>query len=183
LLVEEKITAYCQKNTDEVNLQLFLFCIAIMRQEVKKMKFRLVIDKTGEEEVTARVHEPSELTRQMEELVAAYNGSDEITAYTEDDMKVLKLSEIECITGIDGKTYAVTANKEQFRLKQRLYEMEEKLPQTFIRINKSSLANQKRIERFTGMYSGAVDVIFKSGYKEYVSRRCFADIKRRMNVK
>jgi DNA-binding LytR/AlgR family response regulator len=61
--------------------------------------------------------------------------------------------------------------------------MEELLPECFIKINKSSLANQNRIERFTGMYTGAVDVVFKSGYTEYVSRRCFADIKRRLNVK
>ncbi len=147
------------------------------------MNFRLVIDKSREEEVVATVHKKSELTDKIEELVMQYDGSDEITAYTEDDIKVLKLKEIECITVIDGKTYAICANREQFRLRQRLYEMEELLPECFIKINKSSLANQSRIERFTGMYTGAVDVIFKSGYREYVSRRCFADIKRRLNVK
>ncbi len=147
------------------------------------MNFRLVIDKSKEEEVVATVHKKSELTDRIEELVMQLDGSDEITAYTEDDIKVLKLKEIECITVIGGKTYAICANKEKLRLKQRLYEMEQLLPECFIKINKSSLANQSRIERFTGMYTGAVDVVFKSGYKEYVSRRCFADIKRRLNVK
>lgn len=147
------------------------------------MNFRLVIDTSKEEEVVATVHKKSELTDKIEELVMQYDGSDEITAYTEDDMKVLKLREIECITVIDGKTYAICATGEKFRLKQKLYEMEQLLPECFIKINKSSLANQSRIERFTGMYTGAVDVIFKCGYREYVSRRCFADIKRRLQVK
>jgi len=149
----------------------------------EEMNFRLIIDKSKDEEVVATVHEKSELTDRIEELVMQYDGSDKITAYTEDDIKVLKLQEIECITVIDGKTYAICDNGEQFRLRQRLYEMEELLPACFIKINKSSLANQSRIERFTGMYTGAVDVIFKSGYTEYVSRRCFAEIKRRLNVK
>ena len=147
------------------------------------MNFRLVIDKSKEEEVVATVHKKSELTDRIEELVMQYDGSDEIAAYTEDDIKVLKLKEIECITVMDGKTYAICANGEKFRLKQKLYEMEKLLPECFIKINKSSLANQSRIERFTGMYTGAVDVIFKCGYREYVSRRCFAEIKRRLQVK
>ena len=29
-------------------------------------------------------------------------------------------------------------------------------------------------------FSGSVDVIFKSGYRDYVSRRCFADIKKEL---
>ena len=74
------------------------------------MNFRLVIDKSKEEEVVATVHKKSELTDKIEELVMRYDGSDEITAYTEDDIKVLKLKEIECITVIDGKTYAICAN-------------------------------------------------------------------------
>ena len=49
----------------------------------------------------------------------------------------------------------------------------------FIRINKSALANEAHLERFTASFNGAVDAVFRSGYREYVSRRCFAEIKRR----
>ena len=70
----------------------------------------------------------------------------------------------------------------RYLLKKRLYEVEELLPPEFIRINKSSIANRKRIRRFTTTISGAVDAEFKSGFKEYVSRRCFADLKRRYGL-
>ena len=38
------------------------------------MRFRLIIDKTAEEEVVATVHEPSGLTRQIQELVESRGG-------------------------------------------------------------------------------------------------------------
>lgn len=143
------------------------------------MKFKLIIDKTKVEEVIATVHERSSLTDQIEALVMQHTGSDRIAAYTEDDMKMLSFGEIECITVLDGKTYAIDTRNKRYRLKQRLYEVESQLPSSFIRINKSALANENRLERFTTSFSGAVDAVFKCGYTEYVSRRCFAEIKRR----
>lgn len=143
------------------------------------MKFKLIIDKTKEEEVVATVHERSSLTDQMEALVLQHTGSDRVPAYTEDGMKLLPFADIECITVLDGKTYAVDSHNRRYRLKQRLYELEEMVPAYFIRINKSTLANENRLERFTASFSGAVDAVFQCGYREYVSRRCFAQIKRR----
>lgn len=143
------------------------------------MKFTLNIDKTKEEFVTVTAHERSALTDQIEALVLAHTGADRIAAYTEDDMKLLQFSDIECITIIAGKVTAIDTRGRQYRLKQRLYELEPLLPSCFIRINKSSFANENRLERFSATFSGAVDAVFKCGYREYVSRRCFAAIKRR----
>ena len=147
------------------------------------MKFRLIIDKSKEEEIAATVHGRSSLTDRIETLVMQYIGSDRIPVFSEDEIKLLSLSETECIVSIDGKTFAVDSSGKKFRVKMRLYEIEEILPSYFIRINKSALANEKRLERFSVGFSGAVDAVFKSGYKEYVSRRCFAEIKRRYNAK
>ncbi|MBQ8210121.1 MAG: LytTR family transcriptional regulator [Clostridia bacterium] len=143
------------------------------------MKFRLILDKSKDEEVVATVHGRTELTDKIEALVMAYEKTDRIVAYTEDDMRILKLSEIECITVVNGKTCAIDCNAEKYRLKQRLYELEEMLPSSFIRINKSSFANENRLKEFSAAFSGGVDAVFKCGYREYVSRRCFAAIKRR----
>lgn len=143
------------------------------------MEFKLIIDKTKEEEVVLTVHARSSLTEQIEALVMHYTGSDRIIAYAEDEIKQLSFADIECITVLDGKTYAIDTWNKRYRLKQRLYELEELIPSFFIRINKSTLANENRIERFAASLSGAVDAVFKCGYTEYVSRRCFAEIKRR----
>ena len=147
------------------------------------MKFKLIIDKTKDEEIVATVHSRSELTDKIEALVMDHSGPDRIPAYTEDDMKMLRFSDIECITVLDGKTYAIDTRDRHYRLRHRLYELEELLPSSFIRINKSALAIENRLDRFAVTYSGAVDAIFKCGHTEYVSRRCFAQIKRRFDSK
>lgn len=147
------------------------------------MKFKLIIDKTKDEEVVATVHSRTDLTDKIEALVMEYSGSDRIPAYTENELKMLALSDIECVTVLDGKTYAIDSRNRHYRLRHRLYELEALLPASFIRINKSTLANETKLDRFTVTYSGAVDAVFKCGYKEYVSRRCFAQIKRRFDTK
>ncbi|MBO5324417.1 MAG: LytTR family transcriptional regulator [Oscillospiraceae bacterium] len=147
------------------------------------MKFTLIIDKDKDEEVVATVHERSALVGEIEALILKHSGSDRIPGYTEDDIKMLTVSEIECVTVLDGKTYAIDSRNQRYRLKLRLYELEQQLPSSFIRINKSTLANESRLDRFAVTYAGSVDAVFKCGYREYVSRRCFAQIKRRFAAK
>lgn len=143
------------------------------------MKFTMIIDKTKDEEIVATVHNPSALTEKLEALVMEHTGTDRLAAYTEEDMVLLPFRQIACITVADGKTWAIDAKGERYRLKQRLCELEGQLPSSFIRINKSAIANEAHLERFAATFSGAVDAVFRCGYREYVSRRCFAAIKRR----
>ena len=147
------------------------------------MKFRLIIDKTKEEEVVATVHSRTALVDEIEALISKHTGTDRIAGYTEDEMRMLIVSEIECITVLDGKTYAIDSQNRHYRIKQRLYELEQQLPSCFIRINKSTLAKLTAIDRFVVTYSGSVDAVFRCGYREYVSRRCFSQIKRRLESK
>ena len=143
------------------------------------MKFSLIIDKNQEEEVIVRAHSPSALTEQIEALILAHDQTDRIAGFRDDELRILKFSQIECITVLEGKTVAIDEKGTHYRLKQRLYELESILPASFIRINKSSFANETRLKEFTATFSGGVDAVFQCGYREYVSRRCFAQIKRR----
>ena len=145
------------------------------------MKFKLIIDKEKDEEVVITAHQRTALIDEIEALISKH--TDRIPGYTEDDIKMLSVSQIECVTVLDGKTYAIDHKNCRYRLKQRLYELEQQLPSSFIRINKSTLANETRLDRFAVTYAGSVDAVFKCGYTEYVSRRCFAQIKRRLETK
>ena len=147
------------------------------------MKYKLIIDKTAEEEIIAIVRSPSELTQKIENLVCSYSGSDSILGCREDKMRRLPFSEIECITVLDRKVIAIDGSGTQYRIQDRLRELEQILPSYFIRINKSTLANEHRISRFDAVFSGGVDAVFQCGYREYVSRRCFAEIRRRYEGK
>ena len=145
------------------------------------MRFRLVIDKEKSEEIVATVHERTPLIDEIEALISQYTNR--IPGYTENEIKMLSVFEIECITVLDGKTFAIDSQNRQYRLKQRLYELEKQLPSSFIRINKSALANESALDRFSVTIAGSVDAVFKCGYTEYISRRCFTQIKRRLENK
>ena len=143
------------------------------------MKFQLIIDENAEEELILRLREASALSAQIEALLSAYEGRDSITGFRENEMRKLAFREVECITVRQRRVYAIDTEGREYRLRQSLRELEELLPSSFIRINKSALANEDRILRFHTVFSGAVDAVFRCGYREYVSRRCFAEIRRR----
>ena len=143
------------------------------------MKYKLIIDKNADEEIIAIVHAPSSLTQRIEDLVCGYSGTDSIMGYGDDEMRKLTFQEIACITVIDRKVIAIDTGGNHYLLKYRLRDLEDILPSYFIRINKSTLANEHCIARFDAVFSGGVDAVFRCGYREYVSRRCFAEIRRR----
>ena len=143
------------------------------------MKYKLVIDKHAEEEIIAVVHAPSTLTQQIENLVISFSGVDGIVGYRENEMRKLTFQEIECITILDRKVIAIDTNGTHYRIQDRLRDLEEVVPSYFIRINKSTLANEHQIQRFDAAFSGGIDAVFQCGYREYISRRCFAEIRRR----
>ena len=143
------------------------------------MKYKLIIDKSAEEEIIAVVHAPSSLTRQIEDLVCSFSGADSVMGYRDDQLRRLSFPQIECITVLDRKVIAIDTEGNRFQLRDRLRDLEQILPSYFIRINKSTLANEHSILRFDAVISGGVDAVFECGYREYVSRRCFAEIRRR----
>ena len=143
------------------------------------MKYKLIIDKNADEEITVVVHTPSTLTQQIEDIVCRYSGADSIMGYRDEEMRKLEFGGIECITIIDRKVIAIDAEGIRYLLKDRLRDLEDILPSYFIRINKSTLANEHCIARFDAVFSGGVDAVFQCGYREYVSRRCFSEIRRR----
>ena len=143
------------------------------------MRYRLIVDKDAEEEIVAVVRAPSALTQQIENLVRSYSGPDFVMGSRDEELRKLAFNEIECITVLDRKVIAIDTRGSRYTLRDRLRDLEELLPTYFIRINKSTLANEHRIERFDAAFSGGVDAVFRCGYREYVSRRCFAEIRRR----
>ncbi len=143
------------------------------------MKCKLIIDKNAEEEIIMVVHAPSALTEQIENLICGFSGVDYIMGCRDDETRKLAFAEIECITVIDRKVIAIDTDGNRYRIQERLRDLENILPTYFIRINKSTLANEHRILRFNAVFSAGVDAVFRCGYREYVSRRCFAAIRRR----
>lgn len=143
----------------------------------KDMKCTIMIDKNREEEIIIYAHKRNRLIDEIEQLTATdwigYDG--DITAR-------LNLSAIDCFCVESNRVYAVTDQK-KWLVKQRLYQIEEQLPDHFVRINQSCLANIRHIERFETSLGASLAVIFESGYRDYVSRRQLRSVKERLGIK
>ncbi|MCA0988635.1 LytTR family DNA-binding domain-containing protein [Guptibacillus algicola] len=78
----------------------------------------------------------------------------------------------------EGDTVIATTLQGDFKVKEKLYELEELLPShTFIRLSKSVLANLYKISHFEPSFNGTLSVNFQSGGKEYASRHYVGKIK------
>lgn len=145
------------------------------------MKLKITKNLNSDEEICVNVHKETSLLDDLEKLVSSYNNELNLKGFYEDEIVPLSLSEIECFSVIDKKTFAITKDNKEYKINYRLYELESKLPSNFFRINKSAIANENYIKKFDASFSGNINCVFKSGYKDYVSRRCFSVIKRRFN--
>ena len=144
------------------------------------MKFTLVIDPDREEEVIAYAHRPTALTEELCRVCAAAESP--LVGYDGADTCLLSPDEVTCFFTEGEKVFALTARR-RWQVKCRLYELEEILPSHFVRIHKSCIANLRQVSRFTAVYSGALQVTFKGGHTDYVSRRQVRIVKERLGMK
>ena len=143
------------------------------------MKLRIVIDKNHDEQILIYAHEKTALICDIEQLVN--NDSFDLTGYGETETIKLNLYEICCFITEENKVYALT-EKGKYRLKSRLYQIEKNLNDNFVKINQSCIANIKKIDKFKASVGGALTVIFKNGYEDYVSRRNLKNVKERLGL-
>lgn len=105
-----------------------------------------------------------------------------LLAYDGTEVVPLSGHQIIRIFSEDKKVYVAT-DKGQYRLRERLYELEEKLDGTrFLRISNSEIVNLKKIERLDTSFAGTVKMFLKGNMETYVSRRYVAKIKKALGV-
>ena len=143
------------------------------------MKLRIVIDPNRDEEIVINAREKSHLVCEIEELVKNY--SVDLIGYTENETVKLDLNDVYCFYTEDNKVFALMEN-EKYRLKSRLYQIEENLSDNFVKINQSCIANIKKIDRFKVTVGGSLTVVFKNGYVDFVSRRNLKNVKERLGL-
>ncbi len=143
------------------------------------MKLSIFIDKEHEEEVIVYAHEKNEIVSEIERLLNS--NSTELIGFKEDMIEKLEPFEVYCFSVEGGKVYAYTEN-DKFHIKQRLYTLEGILPDCFIKINQSCIANINMIKGFEAAFSGSLLVRLKNGHTDYVSRRNLKNVKERLGL-
>ncbi len=97
-------------------------------------------------------------------------------------IEVLEEADIIRIYANAGKVFAVT-EKGEYTLRQRLYELEERLHAAqFVRISNSEMINIKKVRHFDLDFTGTICVRFSDGTTAYVSRRYVPKIKKILGI-
>lgn len=143
------------------------------------MKCQTIIDEKREEEVLIYAQKRSSLVDEIERLVESNNLT--IKGTKDDEIIIINPLDVTCFISQNNKVFALIG-EEQYKIKERLYQLEEMMDENYIKINQSCLANIKRIARFSSSLGGAIMVLFDNGYKDYISRRELKKFKERMGL-
>lgn len=151
------------------------------------MKIRVDIDDSlnkNDEEVVIRCKTLSEevlmLQKQLSEIVSSKL---KLEVFKADSVLYLKLDEILFLETAD--TYlAVHTAKDIYSAKQRLYELEELLPSSFVRISKSAIVNISNIRSIRRNITGPSEIEFEGTIKKaYASRNYLKQLMNRLEEK
>lgn len=146
------------------------------------MKMRIEIDENLEaDEVLIRCRKLSnEVARVQKAISEAADGKSRIVFYKGEAEYYFPLEKILFFETDDDGLCAHTVN-DIYRIKYRLYELEELLPGYFLRISKSAIINTRKIFAIDRNLSSASLVSFQNTHKQvYVSRRYYKPLKDRL---
>lgn len=143
------------------------------------MKLTTIIDPSREEEVIIYAHSHHELVENIQKLIA--DKPAELVGFLDDKAVILDYGKVNHFTVENDRVYA-HVGKDCYRIRYRLYQLEQMVTPEYVKINQSCLANTRQIARFEAAYSGALRVVFKNGDTDYVSRRNLKNIKERFGL-
>ena len=147
------------------------------------MKYTLNIDEEREEEIIVYAHSKTKLIESLERLINEEKlSTPPIIGYLDDSIMEISEDEVHCFF-IEGKRLYASLDCGKALIKRRLYEIEGMLGDDFIKINQSTIANVKKIERFSVSIGASLTVHFKNGKRDYVSRRQVKAVKERLGIK
>lgn len=141
------------------------------------MKISLDIDQ-DHEQTRVTIH-CKELDDSVQEILDFLKGKEaEFIIGKDGEMQhILKPNDIHYFH-TEAETVVAVTSAGSFKLKEKLYELEEILPSSrFVRLSKSVIANLHELSRFEPSFNGTLCVHFKSGAKEYVTRHYVKSIR------
>ena len=149
------------------------------------MKIRIEIDEQlEEEEIIIRSNSLDERVKKIQSAVnEVLRARHNLVFYKGDTSYYLKLEEILFFETECSVIHAHT-QEDIYRIKYKLYELEEMLPGYFMRISKSAILNTRCIYGINRSVTSPVVVQFKNTHKQvYVSRYYYKPLKERLEEK
>lgn len=146
------------------------------------MKVEVILDANSKEPHI--VIYTDEITDEIQEILDSLSNRpiDKLMGIKDKKIFLLKPEEIYCFYSENQKVFAKT-DTHSLCVKQKLYELEEKLKGTsFVRVSNSCIVNISQINNLELSYSGTIQINFKNNDKEFVSRRYVSKIKKYLGI-
>lgn len=140
-----------------------------------------VAPELSEDEVWIRCRSVDETVRKIQRFVQEQAESEpSITFYRENREYYFPLDEVLFFETEGERVYAHTAS-DAYLIKLRLYELEQRLPRSFIRAAKSTIVNLRAIYSITRNLTASSLIQFTGSHKQvYVSRFYYKELRRRL---
>lgn len=132
------------------------------------MKVRIEIDDSlNEDEIVIRT---KEYTEELQQLISNFKSKPSIQFFKQDTEYYLDLDAILFFESDNGRVYAHTAN-DMFFTTQKLYELENILPNSFLRISKSTIVNIQKFIHCRILYR-VISLLFKIVINKSMYQEC-----------
>lgn len=147
------------------------------------MKVRIeLVEDLAEDEVLIRCGRVDDTIQKIHQYILeqSLTGS-KITFYKDNQEFYFPLDDVLFFETEGEHIYAHTA-KDAYRIKYRLYELEQMLPRNFVRAAKSTIVNTTQIYSIKRNLSASSLVQFQNSHKQiYVSRYYYSELRQRIN--
>lgn len=136
----------------------------------------------ADDEVIIRCRQVTDQIQKLQQLIAKESASvPKVTFYKNNKEYFFPLKDILFFETGENGVYAHT-NADIYRIKLKLYELEEMLPRSFIRISKSTIVNIEHILVVNrNLTSSSLIQFYKSHKQVYASRRYYKALSQRLN--
>ena len=144
------------------------------------MKLRIELtDGSMEDEVVIRCGRVDGNVQKLQELILSMSAP-KMTFYKDSQEFYLPLEEI-LFFETDGEQVFAHTRNDSFKVKHRLYELEEMLPRPFSRAAKGTIVNTKKIYAIDRNLTSSSKISFNGTHKNiYVSRHYYKPLREKM---
>ena len=123
----------------------------------------------------------NEMTDSIQKLLSYIQNMEKVIAvYEEDSIVILKPDDISMIVS-QGRGVTICCTDKEYLSRKCLYEFEDILRNSFMRISKTTLINLSMIRRVEPSFSGMM-VILKNGQKDFISRKYLPEFKKYLGL-
>jgi len=149
------------------------------------MKIKIEIeDNLTENEIVIHCNQIDENIKQIQEAIVSISRTQEkFILFKEETEYYVSLNKILFFETQENVVYAHT-RKDVYQTKLRLYELENLLPDNFMRISKSAILNLNHVFSITINITASSEVQFEGTHKQiYISRNYYKSMKSRLDEK